>query len=71
MAIVIPITRTVRPVPSHVEIRPPEGGLTEPGAIKCEQVRSVSTVRLQRRVGTVSLEILAQVSERLKLLLSL
>lgn len=71
MAIVIPISRTVKGIPSHVEIAPPEGGLTEPGAIKCEQVRSVDTIRLKDRLGTVNLSTLSKVGEKLKLLLNL
>lgn len=71
MAIIVPITRTVKAIPSHVEIAPPEGGLTEAGAIKCEQIRSVSVLRLQRRLGTVSETILTDVEERLRFLLNL
>jgi mRNA interferase MazF len=71
MAIIVPITRTVRNIPSHVAISPPEGGLTEMGVIKCEQVRSISTIRLKKRLGVVNLSTLSQVGEKLKLLLNL
>jgi mRNA interferase MazF len=71
LAIVIPITSKEKGFPSHVEIEPPEGGLTMRSFIKCEDIRSISTARLQQRLGTVNLSTLSKVGEKLRLLLNL
>ena len=54
LVIVLPITSALRPIPSRVEIAPPEGGLKVRSAVLCEGVRSISTERLVRRWGSVS-----------------
>ena len=41
LVVVIPITSTLRPIPFHVVVQPPEGGLTNPSALLCEAVRSI------------------------------
>jgi mRNA interferase MazF len=51
--ILVPLTRIERGVPSHVPIDPPEGGLQVRSFILCEQVKSLSVSRLQRRIGMV------------------
>ena len=71
LAIIIPITSKRKGIPSHVEVNPPEGGLTMPSFIKCEYIRSVSTNRLVQMLGTVTLSTLSQVGEKLRLLLNL
>jgi mRNA interferase MazF len=71
LAIVLPITSRAKGVRSHVPIEPPEGGLTVESFIKCEDVRSVSKDRLQRRLGTVSADTIAEVEARLRILLGL
>lgn len=57
--IVAPITGTFRNVPSQLPVRPPEGGLTKPSVLLCEQVRAASVLRFRRRRGTISEESLA------------
>lgn len=54
LCLIAPLTGTYRDVPSHIPIRPPEGGVNKPLVILCEQVRSVSVLRLRRRRGTVA-----------------
>lgn len=49
--ILVPITRTGRNLPSHVEIEPAESGLRELSYAKCEDVKSVSRERLVHRIG--------------------
>ena len=51
---VLPLTSQAKGLPSHVLVRPPEGGLTLPSYIKCEDVRSISKQRLARRLGSVT-----------------
>jgi mRNA-degrading endonuclease toxin of MazEF toxin-antitoxin module len=58
-------------IPSHVEINPPEGGVKLRSFIKCEEVRSISTDRLVKALGSVKTPTLHQVEQRLRLLLNL
>ena len=52
MVIVVPGTSTVRRVPLHVVAEPDaRNGLDEPTAFQVEQVRAVSVIRLQERLG--------------------
>src|SRR5689334_1139206 len=54
LTIVVPITSRRKGVPFHVEILPPEGGLTSPSFAKCEDVRPIDRERLVRRLGRAS-----------------
>ena len=71
LVIVIPITSKDKGIPSHVEINPPEGGLQLRSFIKCEDIRSISTDRLVKVMGTVKISTLDKVRQRLRLLLNL
>lgn len=71
LVIVIPITSKHKGIPSHVEINPPEGGLQLRSFIKCEDIRSISTGRLVKVMGTVKITTLDNVGQRLRLLLNL
>jgi mRNA interferase MazF len=71
LVIVVPITSTLRPIPSHVRLTPPEGGLKSESAALCEAVRSISKGRLARRLGSVSPERMALVEDALRILLRL
>lgn len=71
LVIVVPITRTMRENPFHVDIEPPEGGLKVRGQILCEHVRSLSAERLVSRVGEVSMKILSDVEYRVRVLLDI
>jgi mRNA interferase MazF len=59
--VVVPITGTDRNIRAHVRIAPPQGGLTKPSVIMCDQVRAQSEQRFLRRRGVVSAEILVLV----------
>lgn len=61
LCLVAPLTGTFRGVPSQIPIAGPEGGVTKSSVIMCEQVRSVSVLRLRRRRGRLSPELLEQV----------
>jgi mRNA interferase MazF len=50
LPVVLPITRTKRGYPTHVEL---EAVLPVTGYVQCEQIRAVSSRRLIRPVGTV------------------
>ena len=71
LVIVVPITSKDKRIPSHVELSPPEGGLQVRSFIKCEDVRSISTERLVKLLGTAKTATLESVADRLRLLLSL
>ncbi len=71
MTVVLPITSVDKRIPFHVEVRPPEGGLSQISYIKCEGVRAVSTTRLGCRLGRVSPETLAAVVDLLRAILEL
>jgi mRNA interferase MazF len=71
LAIVLPMTSTIRNVPSHVAVSPPEGGVKNPTAILCEGIRSVSVERLVVRWGAIDRQTMAGVEDRLRILLRL
>ena len=71
LIISLPITTKNKNIPFHVEIKPPEGGLETISYIKCEDVRSLSNERLIECWGEVSLETLALVEDRLRILMGL
>ncbi|HMH48760.1 MAG TPA: type II toxin-antitoxin system PemK/MazF family toxin [Candidatus Acidoferrum sp.] len=71
LVIVLPITSTVRRIPSHVEVVPPEGGLKVRSAVLCDGVRSISTDRLQARWGQVSRRTMGAVENALRFLMRL
>jgi mRNA interferase MazF len=49
--IVVPLTGTDRGLAYHVPITPPEGGITKPSLIMCEQEKSQSIDRFLTRWG--------------------
>ena len=71
LAVVIPVTSQAKGIPLHVELKPPEGGLTMTSFAKCEDVRSISTARLVKRLGKVSSQTVDIVEDRLRILLGL
>lgn len=71
LVVAVPITSKARGIPLHVEVEPPEGGLTLKSFAKCEDIRSISTSRLIRRMGSVSPSIMTFVEDRLRILLGL
>ncbi len=71
LVVILPITSTLRAIPFHVTVQPPEGGLSNPSSILCEAIRSISKDRLLQRWGTVAAGTLSAVEDRLRVLLSL
>lgn len=71
LVIVISITTKDKGIPFHVGVFPPEGGLNEQSFIKCEDVRSVAKEQLVRCLGRVEERTLAEVEDRLRILLGL
>jgi mRNA interferase MazF len=72
LVIAIPISKTGKGIPTHVEINPPEGGVTMRCYIKCEALFSISsTTRLIRYMGKVKPATIEKVEENIKILLEL
>lgn len=71
LVMVCPVSSRKRNIRSHVEVLPPEGGLTMTSYIMTEHLRSASKERLVRRLGTVSNAVLEAVEERVRILLNL
>lgn len=68
---VVPVTRTARGRSTHVEIEPGQSGLSATSYAKCEDVRSVSPLRLERRFGIVDDVALARIDTILRRILAL
>lgn len=71
LVVILPITSKAKGIPLHVAVTPPEGGLSQPSFIKCEDVRSVSKERLLNKLGIVSAQTMVAVEDRIKRLLGL
>ena len=71
LVVLLPFTTRLRGIPLHVNVLPPEGGLTRPSAILCDALRSVDQQRLQYRMGTAGAATMAAVQDRLRILLNL
>ena len=71
LVVVLPLTTTYRGIPLQVEVQPPDGGVRRRSFIKCEDVRSLSSERLMERWGALSAHVMAEVADRLRILLQL
>ena len=71
LVVAVPLTTNIRPIPLHVVVNPPDGGLSRPSRILCDQVRCLARQHLHRRLGAVSASTLAEVEARLRVLLAL
>jgi mRNA interferase MazF len=71
MAIGVPLTTRDRGNQLHVRLEPPEGGLDRVSFAMPEKVRSVSTGRLERRIGYASPDTVQAVSNRVGILVGL
>lgn len=72
LVIAVPFTTRRRGIPTHIEVRPPDGGLRETSFAMCEQLRTLASDRLASQpFGSVSPAVLGAVEDRLRLLLAL
>jgi len=72
MAIVAPLTSTLRAWPTRVPITPPEGGIGIASEIQCDQLRTIDIARLIRPYGAaVEPTTMARVASILRFLLGL
>lgn len=68
-AVVLPLTRTKRPVPTVIEVD--ATGLRETSYIQVDQIRTVSQRRLTRRIGACGEVTMVRVEQALSRLLGL
>jgi len=61
---IVPITGTDRNIRHHVRVAPPEGNLTKPSVIMCDQARSQSIERFLHLRGVISPETLQLVQRK-------
>ena len=71
LVVVLPMTSSIHPVPFHLPVLPPEGGLKQRTAVLCEAIRSISTDRLMLRWGMVTQATMLAIEDRLRILLRL
>jgi mRNA interferase MazF len=71
LAVVLPITSKDKKIPFHVEVNPPQAGLKIKSFIKCEDIRSVSVERFAIKWGIVDHKTIAEVEQRLRILIGL
>jgi mRNA interferase MazF len=72
LVFVLPLTRTNRRIPIHVEVRPSEGGLRETSYILTDAIRSISRGRLSGSAwGRVSSDTMRRVEDALRVLMEL
>ena len=71
LVIILPITTTVRNIPSHIKVAPPEGGLKKISFVKCDQIRTISKERFIKKMGIVSDNTILEIEEVLRTILSL
>lgn len=69
LVFVLPMTTTDRNIPFHIKIQPPES--EKISVIRCDSIRSISTDRMIRRLGCVSQKTMAEIEDRLKILLGI
>jgi mRNA interferase MazF len=67
----LPVTSTLRNIPIHVRVRPPEGGLRVESTVLCDQIRALARERFVHRLGRILDPTMAAVEDRLRGLLRL
>jgi mRNA interferase MazF len=66
--IVVPLSTTLRPAPTHVELPAGEGGLQETSMAKCEQVTTLDKAFLLRGpfAGTISPSLMQDIEKAIQ-----
>lgn len=71
VAVIVPVTTTRRPIPSHIELDPADSGLDEISYATCEHMRSISIGRLIHRLGAIGADRMFHVGRSIRILLDL
>lgn len=66
--LIVPLSITLRPAPTHVELPAGEGGLTKPSMAKCEQNTTLDKSFLTRGpfAGTISSSLMREVEKAIQ-----
>jgi mRNA interferase MazF len=64
--LVMPITGGLFPYFHWIAVNPPDGGLSKPSTIVTEQIRALDKRRLQKRLGRLSPETMAQIEDAIR-----
>lgn len=54
LVIIVPLTSVNKGISTHIQIDPPEGGVSISSFAMCEQIRSISRERLIKKLGKIS-----------------
>lgn len=68
---IVPLSSKFRDIPSHIGVDPSESGLDKRSFIICEQLRTISGIRLKKLKGAVSDITLRMVEKYLRYFLGL
>ena len=72
LTIVVPLSRTGRPSPSHVRLEPTsDNGLSDVSFAKCEQIFTVTANRLLGRRGAIAADDMFNIKAALRAVLTL
>ena len=71
LVVVVPLTTRDRGIALHVAIDPPEGGVKTRSTALVEQIHAADKQRLVERWGRVSAKTLADIEDRLRIVLDL
>jgi mRNA interferase MazF len=69
IVIMVPCTSSRRSLPSHIELDPQGSGLSETTYAKCEDIKSVSELRLVARIGQCPIDAMFAIEQALRFLL--
>ena len=71
LVVILPLTSTIRAIPAHVLVNPPEGGLRVPSAVLCDAIRSVTKDCLLVCWGAITSQTMSDVEMAVRYLLEL
>lgn len=71
LVFVVPLTTARYGLRSHVEIEPGGNGLDRISFARCDQLRTVSVVRLTTRLGMIAPELMQDIDQALHFVLDL
>lgn len=71
LIVVLPLTSTIRDISLHVVVEKGDAGVRNRSAILCEAIRSISKERLLSRWGALSTDAIAEMEDRVRILLGL
>ncbi len=71
LVVVIPVTSAAYGLRSHIEVEPGSSGLAHTSYARCDQLRVISTDRLQSRQGTIGPDQMRSIDQAMRFVLDL